>query len=101
MHRLFETAGVLPEISPIEQDRVSSDGYVTLIFNNETNSMDEVMHILILATACTPEEAYIEMWEAHTYGMSKVHFSGEKECRTAAQIISSIGVKTEVRKEWD
>lgn len=75
--------------------------WMTVIFDNDTNSMDEVVEILIRATGCNEEEAAIEMWEAHTYGKAPVHFASREECEKAAGVISSIGVKTEVAPEWD
>jgi ATP-dependent Clp protease adaptor protein ClpS len=53
------------------------------------------------ATQCDEEEAFIEMWEAHTFGKAAVHFAGREECDKAAVIIASIGVKAEVMKEWN
>jgi hypothetical protein len=41
------------------------------------------------------------MWEAHTYGKAFVHFAGRTECEVIAAMIASIGVKTEVRREWE
>jgi ATP-dependent Clp protease adaptor protein ClpS len=72
-----------------------------VIFNNDTNSFDDVIGILIQATGCDLQEAMIETWEADTYGHADVHFANQDECRGAAKVISSIGVKTEVCPEWD
>jgi ATP-dependent Clp protease adaptor protein ClpS len=72
-----------------------------VIFDNDTNSMNEVVEILMRATGCTEQEAGIEMWEAHTFGRADVHFGKRGECDRAAGIISSIGVKTEVAREWE
>jgi ATP-dependent Clp protease adaptor protein ClpS len=90
-------------LEPATTDGGTGSGrWMVVIFNNDTNSMDEVVEILIRATGCGVEEAMIEMWEAHTYGKAPVHFSGDRtECDTAAAIISSIGVKTEVAREWE
>jgi ATP-dependent Clp protease adaptor protein ClpS len=74
---------------------------MVLIYNNETNSMEEVVEVLMIATQCDYEEAVIEMWEAHTFGKAPVHFASKSECEEAAHIISSVGVKTEVAKEWN
>ena len=74
---------------------------MVVIFNNDTNSMDEVVEVLMRATGCDLDEAYIEMWEAHTYGKAPVHFASRSECEEAASIISSIGLKTEVAPEWE
>lgn len=73
---------------------------MVVIFNNETNTVDEVIEVLILATGCTIEEAAIETWEAHTYGQAAVHFDTEPTCHDVARLIGSIGVRTEVQPEW-
>lgn len=75
--------------------------WMVTIYNNETNSVDEVVAILMEATGCDVQEACIEMWEAHTFGKASVHFSAKDECERAANIIASIGVKTEVTREWE
>jgi ATP-dependent Clp protease adapter protein ClpS len=88
--------------SPETTDGATGRGrWMTVIFNNETNSMDEVVDILMLATGCDEEEAAIEMWEAHHYGKAPVHFASREECLEAAGVIGSIGVQTEVAPEWD
>lgn len=81
---------------------LSQARWMVLIFNNDTNSMDEVVDILMVATGCELEEALIETWEADTYGKASVHFSGDRsECDGIATTISSIGVKTQVTPEWE
>jgi ATP-dependent Clp protease adaptor protein ClpS len=80
---------------------VGAGRWMVVIFNNETNSMEEVVEILMAATGCSAEEAEIEMWEAHTFGKASVHFASRVECEEAASIIGSIGVKTEVSREWN
>lgn len=52
------------------------------------------------STGCGLEEAAMEVWEAETYGKCPVHFSSRNECEIVAVMISSIGVKTEVSREW-
>ncbi len=74
---------------------------MVVIYNNDHNSMDEVVAILMKATGCSADEAYIEMWEAHTYGKAPVHFSTRTECEIVASMIGTIGVKTQVRPEWE
>lgn len=74
---------------------------MVLIFNNETNSMEEVIRVLMRATGCDATEAYEEMWEAHHYGKAPVHFSTQPECERVSAIIAAIGVKTEIRPEWE
>ena len=88
-------------IKPLETDSTKVDGrWMVVIFNNDHNSMDEVISVLMRATGCGAEEAAIEMWEAHTFGKAPVHFAGRDECLSAAEVISSIGIVAEVSKEW-
>lgn len=74
-------------------------GWMVTVFNNDVNTYDEVIFILMRATGCTAEEAYIEAWEVDHYGKCIVHRAGEEECRAAADIIASIGIEVEVSRE--
>jgi ATP-dependent Clp protease adaptor protein ClpS len=74
---------------------------MVIIFNNQTNTFDEVILALMRATGCDQAEAEIEAWEADHYGKAPVHFAKKSECEQVASVISSIGVKTEVLPEWE
>jgi ATP-dependent Clp protease adapter protein ClpS len=80
---------------------VDTDRWSVIIFNNEHNTFDEVIGVLVEATGCDLQEAYIEAWEAHHYGKALVHFASENVCKAIAQTISSVGVKTAVDREWN
>jgi ATP-dependent Clp protease adaptor protein ClpS len=88
---------VLPEIL---DSSTQSGGWMVLIYNNDHNSMEEVVEILMKATQCDAEEASIEMWEAHHYGKASVHYAGRAECDRVAAIIATVGIQTEVCEEW-
>lgn len=92
--------GLAPDLfsdpTPLDEHR-----FRVIIFNNDHNTIDEVINILMAATGCDEQEAYIETWEAHVYGQANVHFASEGTCREIAQLISTIGVKTDVRPEWE
>jgi ATP-dependent Clp protease adaptor protein ClpS len=91
---------VEPLVSPgILRDIEEAGDYVVVIFNNDTNSFDQVIAVLIHATECDLHEASLETWEAHTFGSAVVHHGAQIECKHVARIISTIGVRTEVRKE--
>ena len=91
----------VPVLEPKTSDPgVGSGRWMTVIFNNDHTPMDDVIAILIEATGCGFEEAAIETWEAHHYGQAPVHFASRHECERAAEIISRIGVATEVTLEW-
>lgn len=74
---------------------------MVVMYNNDTNTMDQVVEILMRATGCGIDEAQIETWEAHTFGKAPVHFSSQNECEIVASMIASIGVKTQIRREWE
>ena len=84
----------------VQNPGTRSGRWMVVIYNNDHTSMDHVIDVLMLATGCEEQEAYIEMWEAHTFGKAPVHFSSREECDEAAGIISTAGVKTEVAPEW-
>lgn len=88
---------ILPAIQP--DAAVGSAGWIVTVFNNEFNTYDEVIMILMAATGCTIEEAAIETWEIDHLGKSVVHFGYADECRTVAAVISTIGIRVEVREE--
>ena len=91
----------LPVIEPEIGDSSTRLGrWMVGIYNNDYNSMDEVVAILMRATGCDLQEAIIETWEADTFGKASVHFAAKPECEQIAQTIATIGVRTEVCLEW-
>jgi ATP-dependent Clp protease adaptor protein ClpS len=90
-----------PLLDPNVESQTNTARFRTIIFNNDTTPMDAVMLVLMRATSCDADEAYMEMWEAHTFGQADVHFASQEECQRVAGIINQIGVKTDVRPEWE
>lgn len=80
-------------------DTGTGDGWMVTVFNNEHNTYDEVMMILMIATQCDAEEAYIETWEIDHLGKSIVHRAGQQACQDVAAVISTIGIQVEVSQE--
>jgi ATP-dependent Clp protease adapter protein ClpS len=70
--------------------------YIVIVFNNETNTVEEVIGILQKATGCSREEAQMETWEIHFTGRSVVHHGDRSECERAAAIIATIGIRVAV-----
>jgi ATP-dependent Clp protease adapter protein ClpS len=88
-------------LDPARSDEIAGNGgWMVVIFDNPFNTMDEVMWVLMEATHCDEQEAFIEMWEAHTFGKAPVHFASSPECHTVAQVIDAIGVTAKVLREW-
>jgi ATP-dependent Clp protease adaptor protein ClpS len=80
---------------------IGAGRWMVVIYNNDHNNFEQVIEILMRATGCGAEEAYIETWEAHTYGRALVHFANKTECELVAAMIASIGVRTQIRREWE
>jgi len=97
-----DAVATLPTIEPELEDDLGAagdGGWVVTVFDNDYNTWDEVVGILMKATACTIEEAHMETWEVHHLGKSVVHLGGQEECKRAAAIISTIGIRVTVTKE--
>ncbi len=92
-----EKTGTIEEIS--ESNTQKGGHWIVIVFNNDHNTYDEVISILMKATSCSIDEASIETWEIDHLGKSVVHQGSEKECSKAAAIIRTIGIKVEVREE--
>jgi ATP-dependent Clp protease adapter protein ClpS len=71
------------------------EGWKVTVYNNETNTYEEVMTILQVATGCDAHEAYIETWEIDHFGQCVVHRADEAACVRAAEIIAVIGIRVE------
>jgi len=91
---------ILERPEELTQGPGTGGGFIVTVFNNEHNTYDEVMMILMIATSCDAEEAFMETWEIDHLGKSIVHRACEKECQNAADIISSIGIEVRVSEEW-
>lgn len=94
----MSTIFALPEILEVP---TGTGRWMVVILNDDHTPIEDVIEILMKATGCGLNEAYMETWEAHTYGKAPVHFSGRDECEVVASMIGSIGVQTQVRREWD
>ncbi|GMV37909.1 MAG: hypothetical protein AMXMBFR61_24170 [Fimbriimonadales bacterium] len=93
-------APVLPDVAEEEDlEGYGAGHWVVVVYDNDYNTFDEVIAILLIATRCSLREAQTETWEVHHLGKSVVHFGSEEECKRVAAIISSIGIRVEVREE--
>ncbi|RYG16097.1 hypothetical protein EON82_25435 [bacterium] len=80
-------------------DTKGSGGWIVTVYDNDHNTMDEVLVILIVATQCPVQEAEIETWEVHNLGRSVVHHGGQAECERVAETIRQIGIRVTVTEE--
>lgn len=101
MGRLTASApGIIerPEVEEIGPD-AGGDHWIVTVFNNEVNTWQEVISILMIATGCNFNEAYIETWEIDHLGKSVVHHAEEDECSKVAGVIAEIGIRVEISSE--
>jgi ATP-dependent Clp protease adaptor protein ClpS len=89
---------LLPDLQEQGPDTGTGE-YIVIVYNNDYNTYDEVIAILMRATGCSREEAEMETWEIDHLGQSVVHHGSEEECERAAAIIRTIGIQVEVRLE--
>lgn len=86
-----------PSIFEVEEFQELSDrSWMVTVYDNPTNTYDEVIAILMIATQCDFDEAWMETWEVDNLGKSVVHLSDREECETVSNVISQIGIRAEV-----
>jgi hypothetical protein len=90
---------ILPELEDAALSHLGGAEWVVIVFDNDVNTYEEVMTVLIYATGCSAEEAYIEAWEIDHLGKSVVHHADEMDCQRVAAIIAQIGIRVEVTQE--
>jgi ATP-dependent Clp protease adapter protein ClpS len=91
----------MPDIldRPLDDTREKEGAaWIVTVYDNDYNTYEEVMMILMAATGCSAQEAYIEAWEIDHLGKCVVHNSSKDDCQMAASIIAEIGIQVEVSK---
>jgi ATP-dependent Clp protease adapter protein ClpS len=85
-----------PEADQQQSRGGKAAGWIVTVYDNDINTAQEVIHILVVATSCSVEEAAIETWEVHHLGKSVVHHSDQSECEQVAAVIAQIGIEVRV-----
>ncbi|MFQ3668753.1 MAG: ATP-dependent Clp protease adaptor ClpS, partial [Fimbriimonadaceae bacterium] len=88
-------------VDPVVDDGATDAAgpWVVIVYDNDYNTYEEVIAILMKATACSAQEAFIEAWEIDHLGKSVVHHGDREECDRAAAIIAQIGIRVDVAQE--
>lgn len=87
------------ETTSKERIEFTDSGYMVIVYDNDHNTVEEVVQILMEATSCTLQEAVQETMEVHELGKSVVHHAGKHECDFVAMVIRTIGIRVEVVEE--
>ncbi len=96
--RMASAPMVEPNPTQLTEEQ-AGPSWKVMVYDNSVNTYEEVITVLMIATACTPEDAYIEAWEIDHYGQCCVHRADEGECQDVADIIATIGIKVEAIPE--
>jgi len=99
MERLMTAPGIIERPEIADSHTGSGDHWIVTVYNNEYNTWDEVVNILMIATGCSEDEADMETWEVDNLGKSVVHHGAQDVCESAAEIIAQIGIRVEVSEE--
>ena len=99
MERLMASPGTIENPEILDSHTGHGEHWIVTVYNNEYNTWDEVVHILMVATGCSEDEADMETWEVDNLGKSVVHHGGQEVCEAAAEIIAQIGIRVEVSEE--
>lgn len=91
--------GTVERPGRVEETSSGGDRWKVTVFDNEINTYEEVIEVLIMATGCCREEAYCEAWEIDHFGKSDVHFGGHDECQCVASLVATIGIEVAVQCE--
>lgn len=82
-------------------DQINSiDGtdYEVVVWNNNTNTFEEVAGVLIMAIKCSPPRALELTMQIDRYGSATVFTGAKPTCETIAKIISIIGIKVTIEE---
>ncbi|MBM3494927.1 MAG: ATP-dependent Clp protease adaptor ClpS [Armatimonadetes bacterium] len=90
------TVVIDPEIQTADPT-IGTGEHIVVVYDNDHNTIDEVIDILMKATGCGVQEAAMETWEIHNLGKSIVHHGPASECERVASVIRTIGIRVEVR----
>lgn len=85
-----------PIIEQINSESNYSDKWCVTVFNNDYNSFEQVISVLIAATQCSLDEAKMETWEIHNLGKSVVHVDSLEKCEAIGVIIGRIGLQVTI-----
>lgn len=82
-----------------EELRNNMGEFCVIIYNDDHNSFDHVIRVLMAATECDQKEAETEASEAHAFGKAVCHYSNEEQCNRICGLILSAGIQASVEKD--
>jgi len=100
----FCLAPLLEKPAIVEVPKLMEDfskSHKIIVYNNDFNTFSEVTRILCTALGINADSARFFTFEIDQKGLADVYWGSEEDCIAKAEIISSIGITTEVTEaEW-
>jgi ATP-dependent Clp protease adaptor protein ClpS len=77
-----------------ETDQVTAQPppWITLLWNCDCHTFDQVASQLVKAIACSHDDAMAIAWRVHTEGKAAVRVGPRPECERVARILGEIGL---------
>jgi ATP-dependent Clp protease adaptor protein ClpS len=73
-----------------------SPPWVTVLWNCDCHTFDEVAAQLVKAIGCSYDQGMAIAWEVHAHGKSVVRVGPRTECERVARILAEIGLRVTV-----
>ncbi len=77
-------------------DAGTHSGWLTVLFNCECHTFDQVERQLMKAIRCTLSVARRFSWEVHSQGRAVVYRGARERCEAVADVLGSIGLLVKV-----
>ncbi len=91
-------AGAVPVVETDVLEETQLDAvWSVILFNDSVHTFDDVIHQLVIATACSASHAERLAWLVHTQGMTRVYDGEFEVCFRVQSILGEIQLITELR----
>ena len=91
-------AGTVPTVETEVLEETQLDAvWSVILFNDSVHTFDDVIHQLVIATACSTSSAERLAWLVHTLGKTLVYDGEFEACFRVQSILREIELITELR----
>jgi ATP-dependent Clp protease adapter protein ClpS len=79
-----------------EQDTALSPPWITILWNCDCHTFDDVAAQLVKAIGCSYDDGMAIAWRVHNEGKAVVRIGSRSECERVAAILREIGLRVTV-----
>jgi len=83
-------------IEEINRATVLAPPWVTLLWNCDCHTFDQVAAQLVKAIGCTHDDAMAIAWCVHSEGKAVVRVGAREECERVGRVLSAIGLRVSI-----